>query len=367
LAVAVDRFYTPDEVAATLLEAVNVREVGSCADPTCGQGQLLKSAESEWPHANFSGIDIDSAAIRQVRRDKPHWVVSVGNLMLSRSVARTRAFRSGAACDVLLTNPPFSMGKGKGVRLPKLERRCSVAMAYLLTAIDIFEPSKAVGAIVPESLLFADLDAWARDRLQTRWSIEAVESMPQSTFKGARARASLIVLRPLPPSSAVVTQTRVSDHVASIIDGCLVRGGLPVHQILRADSGALRFVHSTDLGQLSHSDRSMLSRVPKIKRGVVDGNVVLFPRVGMPIEKHVDTVLFRHPVQLSDCVIALRFRSARSAAEAATLVRANFRELVTLYRGTAARYVTVARLVNWLTGLGVAVTVKKNATGDPSG
>ena len=235
-----DRFYTPDSLATTLTDALGVLNVSSCADPNCGHGQLLLSAETQWPKAEFLGLDIDRYAVRRVRRRRPQWTVSVGNLLSPRSLARTQVFRSGSRCDVLLANPPFSMGVRKGVVRPGSSYRCSVAMAHILAAIELLRPKYAIGAIVPESLLYSELDEAARRDLAAKWALEEVLCVPQATFKGTRAHSALIVLRP--NNDDRTTDGVMPTWTANRVAADLVRGGLPVHRApLSREKGFLLF------------------------------------------------------------------------------------------------------------------------------
>ena len=332
------------------MEALDFDRVNSCADPTCGHGQLLLSAEGQWPTARFLGLDIDRQAVRKVRRHRPHWTVSVGDLMSRNSLSKTQIFRSGNACEVLLANPPFSMGASKGVFRPGSLYRCSVAMAHILAAIEFFRPSLGVGVIVPESLLYSDLDETARNDLAIRWSLEKISCVPQLTFKGTRAHSTLVILRPRDnfvtsvPASPITNERNVSAD--------LVRGGLPVHKAVGSRKGGLPFVHSTDLLALA-SGTYRSRKVTAIRRGCALGSLILLPRVGVPSIEQISPVKVTRPVQFSDCVICLRFRCNRSANAAAQLMRADFTSLENLYRGTGARYVTVRRLANWCVAVGI--------------
>ena len=346
----IDRFYTPDTLARTLTDALDFQSVNSCADPTCGHGQLLLSAEAQWPKADFCGLDIDRHAVRKVRRRRPQWIVSVGNLLSPNSLVRTQIFRSRSGCEVLLTNPPFSMGMGKGVVRPGSSYRCSVAMAHILAAIELFRPNRAIGAIVPESLLYSELDEPARDELAAMWVLEEILCVPQSTFNGTRARSTLIVLR---PNNDNVTNARVMPIPTAVgVTADVVRGGLPVHEAIFSPGEGLPLVHSTDLSSLVEGSYQEKTVVP-IGRGCVVGAVILLPRVGVPSIEQISPLEFKQPIQLSDCVIGLRFTSYESANTAANMIRARSDSLVSLYKGTGARYVTVRRVEEWCLTVGI--------------
>ena len=356
-----DRFFTPPRLAKKLTEAVGFQSVQSCADPNCGHGQLLLSAEARWPKARYWGLDIDRRAVRTVLRRRPQWHVSVGDLLSRRSLVRTQVFRTRERCDVLLTNPPFSMGVSKGVVLSGAPYRCSVAMAHILAAIELCRPKYAIGAIVPESLLHSELDDAARCELSATWHLEEILCVPQGTFDGTRAHATMIVLRRSQCKDGAEGGPRV--RVCGDVTADLVRGGLPVHATLLAGGSGLPFVHSTDLTPLvngSYQER----RVCPIGRGCVVGAVILLPRVGVPSLEHLAPLQFERPVQLSDCVIGLRFSSHGAAASTAKVMRAEWETLVSLYKGTGARYITMQRVTDWFRAVGIEVNKKRHSIGN---
>lgn len=310
--------------------------------------------------AHFLGLDIDRRVVRKIRRDRPHWTVSVGDLMSPSSLSRTEIVRSGNVCELLLANPPFSMGATKGVFRPGSSYRCSVAMAHLLAAIELFQPKLGVGAIVPESLLYSDLDETARSDLTIAWTVDELLCVPLSTFKGTRARSTLIALRPKDGDgdSALNMRTRARPSLSAD----LVRGGLPVHEADRVQRGGLPFVHSTDLSTLAGGTYRPSNRVSPIGRGRIIGNVILLPRVGIPSIEQISPLNLARSVQLSDCVIGFRFESHHSAAAAAKIIRAEFESLTSLYRGTGARYVTVRRLEKWCVEVGITPQIARVST-----
>ena len=349
-----DRFYTPDSLASILTEALSFRSIDSCADPTCGHGQLLLSAEAQWPNARYLGLDIDRHAVQKVRRRRPQWTLSVGDLMSPSSLSRTRIVRHQRTCDLLMINPPFSMGASKGVYQPGSSQRCSVAMAHILAAIELFEPTIGVGAIVPESLLYSELDEASRRELSNKWIFEQILSVPQSTFKGTRAHSTIVTLRPkngepLNPSFSPMPK-RLDISVS------LVRGGLPVYKAEFLGRGGIAFVHTTDLLALA-SGAKKTKAVNPIDHGRIAGSVVLLPRVGVPSIEQISPLKFTEPVQLSDCVIAIQFKSYNSAKTAAKAIWSEFDSLLALYKGTGARYVTIRRLAKWLCELGIRTQI----------
>ena len=261
---------------------------------------------------------------------------------------------------MLLTNPPFSMGARKGVVRTGSAYRCSVAMAHILAAIELFRPRYAIGAIVPESLLYSELDEAARQELARTWTLEEAVCVSQATFQGTRAHSALIVLR---PQGGEVGNGGVGPMAtAGGVAADLVRGGLPVHEALSSAEEGIPFVHSTDLVALVDGSYRARNVFP-LERGCVVGPVILLPRVGVPSVEHVSPLEFEQPVQLSDCVIGLRFSSNDAAVRTAEVIRAEADSLIGLYKGTGARYVTVRRVEQWCLSIGIEPYRASGSTG----
>lgn len=345
-----DRFYTPGPMAANLVESI-AGSVQSCVDPACGSGALLRAAEDRFGSTQCMGIDIDRSAITRARRRAPHWTLSVGDIMAPASRSRTEVLAKALRTDLVVCNPPFSMGARKGIFTEFLpQTRTSVAMAHLLAAMELFAPRVGLAAVVPESLMHSELDSPGRNRLATYGGLSVVSEGRNTAFSGARVNTLLITLvrdSRLRPSA--------SPQRSADLPCDLIRGGLPIHEADRLLYGT-PLIHTTDFSALHGMEARRLRRVRRINRGVTSGHVILLPRVGLPNKDHCRPLYLRDTVQLSDCVFALRFTSGKRAASAAARIRYWFTSLSSLYRGTGARYVSQQRLSQWLSDVGFSIS-----------
>lgn len=349
-----DRYYTPESIALQLVDALDYRSVSNCVDPNCGSGRLLFSAESRWPDARFSGLDIDRRAIQRIRKDRPRWIVSVGNLLSSSSISKTYVFQTFRSCDILLLNPPFSMGNSKKFFVDGNAQRISVAMAHIMRAIRLFRPKMGIGAIVPESLLYSELDEHNRDNLYKYWEIDMIKNVPHNTFKGTDVHACIITLQPRDRTLIPIASQTMPNKIGIGVN--IVRGNLPVHRAKFVNNGIFGFIHSTDLKTLNSSIDVATLNIPSLHQGCILGSVILIPRVGVPSFDQIGSYNFTKPVQLSDCVIALCFSTSELALKAASIIRREHDSLVSLYKGTGARYITIKRIAKWLLNLGFEVS-----------
>lgn len=342
----IDRFYTPDEVAHAVAEHVP-RTASGCVDVACGRGALLLAAEDRSPGIRCIGLDTDRSAVRHVQRMRPGWTVSTGDLTNLRSFARTAAWSQLGDAEILLLNPPFSMGAsgGRPCSLIPGSPRTSKAMCFLVTAISHIGPSLAV-ALVPDSLSVSDLDREARAYLSKEWHVRLGASFDHKQFDGAAARTSLLFMsrrnrRARGGARWVASQRRLFGSGIT-----LMRGNVPVHKT--KVGRAMPFVHSSDLIALAHGavPRKRSFEVATPRR--LTGSCVLVPRVGAPSREHVVVYSRETAIVLSDCVIGLRVRNKCLAYNLRDHIISHWPSFRGLYRGTGAPYTTVERLSTWI-------------------
>lgn len=344
-----DQYYTPEDVAKDALKRIDLDvSPRACADTTCGSGRLLDAALSVFGHVSCFGVDRDRNAIAALRRRRPQWTLATGDLLDQHSYARSIARIIPKKTDLLLLNPPFSHRDRKFVDIEYdgKQMKGSIAMAYILRSFSLFEPKHGAVLIVPESLLYSETDATARDALSVRYGLRKVADLNSWTFLGARAHACVVqatasglVIPPVPP--------RRSD--ADGVEVTLNRGCLPVHEWLSVARG-VPYLHSTDIrAVIEHGGVGSIQRRASSERArLVTGWVMLLPRVGMPDLASIRAVHLKRRIRLSDCVIAIESENELVALEVEKRIRAAFSSLEDIYRGTGARYITMARLKSWL-------------------
>jgi len=342
-----DRYYTPRDLAVDLLTDCMPLKPNVCVDSTCGEGNLLEAASTVFGNVKCIGIDRDKKAIDSLRKRKPQWELSVADLLNPNSVNKTHVATNYINSDLLILNPPFSIGRKKihPVEFKGEKIKSSIAMAHVLTSIELFEPKHGAFLIVPESLLYSEADALARELLFSDYTCTVMGDLHCSTFSGARARSVAIKLTPgecvdMDPANSLCYEKTLKIKV--------VRGGLPVHEKTYSRNG-LPYVHTTDLAELiSEKDTAKLSSVRQCTRGHIEGWVILIPRVGVPHLSMLNPVFLQRKVQLSDCVIALSCSSKTGANNIAKRIKSNWTFFENHYKGTGARYTTISRLKDCL-------------------
>jgi hypothetical protein len=186
-------------------------------------------------------------------------------------------------------------------------------MKHIVHACALFEPENAV-LVVPESALFSELDETARAFLRRRFRLRILDAIDDDVFGGVRARTHLIRLertaRPVKVVPGVDTKNQCEIREVTVVRGSL--------QMFRVEAGETPFLHTTDLtrveknGLLEHE----LRHVRRFGGGQVRGHFLLVPRVGNPPRGYRPRLLFsRSDIQLSDCLIALKFKNKQDGVE----------------------------------------------------
>jgi len=342
-----DRYYTPSSVAKEMLAEVLPLKPHICVDSTCGMGSLLDAACDVFGQIKCVGIDSDKNAIRSLRRKNPDWVLSVGDVLNRNSLKKTQAATIGDQFDLLVLNPPFSHNKRKYVDIEYGGKNLkgSVAMAYIMKSIDLFKPASGGVVIVPESLLYSETDAHARDVLSSNFEISLLGELKNCTFRGARAHSLAIRITPTEQSNQITPQFSIKESAVNVT---IIRGGLPVHKML-PQKGGVSFIHTTELPKLANStNTSHLEKTKPISRGTVRGWCVLIPRVGIPKNAYIRAMHIKSYAQLSDCVIALKCPNKMTAQQLEHRIKKYWDSFQKLFRGTGARYITLSRLTQWM-------------------
>ena len=349
-----DRYYTPAKVAD---EIISLAPLGAaplvCIDPTCGSGRLLEAAASIFEDTRCVGLDRDREAIARLRRKRPEWTLHVADLLTATRRAARDTVGAGRSSKLLLLNPPFTHRRRKSVPInyKSDQLEASAAMAYVLRSLEIFKPSLGAVAIVPESLIYSEIDAHARELISAQFQITHLMDLAATTFSGARARTAAIWIGGHGPSAVGSRAPRPKGRVKASIG----RGSIPVHRARFCKSG-IKYLHSVDIRNYL-ADRSTRWRVSsEAKYNCIGAGWHIFlPRVGLPSILFSQPVYVDEPLVLSDCVVQFSFASEEAAVWVGNRLRENWSSLEGVYRGTGARYVTISRLAAWLAAAGVIV------------
>lgn len=352
-----DRYYTPSDLAATLVLACSSRSAGSVADFAVGDGALLHAAKVRWPSARLIGCDIDACALSKVRERLPEAELHQVDFLQSRSPG-CRDVGLHEKYNVVLLNPPFSMRGNQyfDVNIDGKAFRCGRAFAFISWSLSHLAKNGELVAIVPSYSLENELDQNIRTYLTTNLGMEVFAGPKLQTFVGCQVRVSVVRLslsRRRTRVERIPESKKFDSAIGTKVPVRVMRGGLSVVDA-KPQSGGLRFFHSTDLrsnvAPLRYIDVSATKRV-------VRGPALLIPRVGRPNQSSIRIVDFGDRFALSDCVIALQSLDGSGHKKIVDAIIQDWMHFESIYSGTGARFVTIKRLCFWLGEVGFAPVV----------
>ena len=355
-------YYTPPQFAELLIVGLEPERPKGIIDPTVGDGSLLLCSAQHFPNATLYGVDVDQAAVSRCRLALPDAVVSKADALNVSSVARTLVWRGRDMIDTVVINPPFS-GVLTTYRVKAFDQDVvsGLAGAHLLSSIEFYDPD-TVAAILPCSFFHSDRDRDALRTISRRYDVSRAGDLQRSAFAQARASCEIVYLRRRDAFPATLQSVCSESDIPYGISVAgfevgLVRGGVQVHKANRSSlGGELPFIHTKGLAD-SHGVQFMVSPGNK---GVVYGVLVLLPRVGLLLLRHLRVREIGTPIQLSDCVLALCFASLEHARVVCDAMRDDFDSFRRCWAGTGAPYTTVSKVCDYLERLGVACIVASN-------
>lgn len=352
----IDQYFTPKAVASDLLRDTGFRGYNCVVDPTCGSGNLLSAVAELSRNVRCIGIDSDKGVIDELKKTRPNWVLSSADLMDSDSVSKTTAFDVAVGCELLLLNPPYSQNNKKFTTFEYygMPLKCSVAMSFLLQALMTFSPKLGALIIVPESMMYSELDEHARFLVSREYKIECLSELCESTFKGARVRTVAIKLTRVDANAVKDIFSAKSN--AKRFNATVIRGGAQMHKIEKKSSKGAKVIHTVDLVRRYKNIDSFSGYFESKLSGRIKGKAILIPRVGMPNIEKLSITDLKTEVQLSDCVLAMTSHSSEDLEQLYLLIKRNHIEFKSLYRGTGARYLTKGRLEQWLIENGACIS-----------
>ena len=358
----IDEIFTPSHLANELVELATAcrRELGVVADFAAGDGALLRAAVKRQRSLEVVGLDISRTTVHKLQALNSSWQIGSCDFLNPRSRASSPVLRRNRGrVSTALLNPPFSCRGARREQVCLGDKRltCSVAMAFILTAMDYLTPDGQIIAVAPRGVEKSERDEAAWEFLHSMGTVEIVGYPGRGTFPGTTLR-SLLLRFTMGPSTV---RRRASRSLEATQDKrpivSLVRGTVQMHRA-RITSAGMPLVHTTDLsnGQL----RPELRKTSVYGRSCC-GPVVLVPRVGRPMLSKIVRLALRSDMMLSDCVIALECDSADDSVKVQRVIEERWDEFEDSYGGSCAPYISLKALQDVLDRFGFQSEVRRES------
>ena len=342
------------------MATVDGRELGTVADFAVGDGALLRAAVQRQPNLQVVGLDINRTTVRKLQSANSSWQVGICDFLNARSRASSPVLRRNRGrVSTALLNPPFSCrgGRREQVSIGGTRLTCSVAMAFILTAVNYLSPNGQIIAVAPRGVEKSERDEVAWELLRSMGTVEIVGYPDRGAFPGTALRSLLLRFTTgpstagRPPSWGPVAAQDERPVVS------LVRGTVQMHRAAMTNSG-ISLIHTTDL---SNGELSAERRKTSVPGRSCRGPVVLVPRVGRPMLSKVVRLNLRSDTALSDCVIALECASEDDSIKVQEVIEEQWDEFEESYGGSCAPYITLKALQAVLDRFGFQSEVRRES------
>ncbi len=327
--------YTPGDTANALIAAATINEPNSIVDFCAGNGGLLLPALARWPRATLYANDVDRSSFGTLA--DATW--SFVNFLDSGFDDMVRD-EFPLTFDLILLNPPFAFDRAQlhEARGRFADIRCSLAFAFLFTALDYLDADGELLAIMPTSTLKSERDSTARRQLAKFFNSRLISGPRYNRFPGLDVSTYLIGLR---LKQEVKSAVRIADSRPSIhLPWQLTRGAISQPKAKRVlQTGRQGWIHTTSIQSSKIVDRYKLpASMLDVGHKVVGEQSIVLPRVGRV--KIGDIALTSRPELLSDCLLGVTFDDRKLARLVYDGLKDKFSSFAKLYTGTGAPYIT---------------------------
>ena len=335
--------YTPCQTSRQLISATRLVDPQTVADFCAGNGSLLMAAMQRWPNAKYFANDIDLTMQGAVQD-----IIWVSSDFLSSDFETITLSVFPERFDLIVLNPPFSFhctqrGRARG-KFSDIE--CSVAFAFLFTALNYLSDQGELLAVMPTSTLKSERDMEARKCLKQYFKCRIISEPSYDRFSG------------LDVSTYLVGVSRKRTHSEPLIPCDLIlrnnpswtisRGNISVKRSARIEQSGLHgWIHTTSITSSRIRVRYELPRHHVIKnQRFLPTNSLIIPRVGKI--RPGDIVLSKRREILSDCLLGITFDDSSLPPQVLSIIKKNFSSFTDIYSGTGAPYTTHLKVSRYI-------------------
>jgi hypothetical protein len=229
--------------------------------------------------------------------------------------------------------------------------RCGQAVAFVLSAVEYLVTGGQILAILPSNALNSQKDAAAIRYLERKGTLEILNRYGRGTFASCTSQTVSVRFTLSAFSKRQNDGKKTAITKSPRINVEVIRGSSQMHTVGRLRRGLIPVVHSTNL-----AEHSVVGFEGGVREGgkVITGPAVLIPRVGRPDPGKLALYNAMDPIVLSDCVIAIICESASDALYLLNSLIDRWDDVMSLFHGTCAPYITLNDLRNFLTNSGIA-------------
>jgi predicted RNA methylase len=248
-----DRIYTPQPLAAEMVERVRLKHPSTIADFAAGDGGLLRAARNRWVDSTFIATDINPASVALLRRNEPRWRVGQCDFLSRASRVRCRALADlvGRVSLALLT-PPFTCRGGSrwDTQLNGQDVRSGLAMAFVISSIPYLARGGEMVAVLPAGCLWNERDQQAWALLRVFGQVDVLAENGHNTFPGCSPRTVVVRFTNESSADSADDSSKLKRDTSEVTDLTVevIRGRVSMFELNGNHAEVMRpLVHSTEL------------------------------------------------------------------------------------------------------------------------
>jgi hypothetical protein len=230
-------------------------------------------------------------------------------------------------------------------------------MAFVLHAFEHICIDGEIMAILPAGSMGAERGREAWLQLRQHATINVLSQHDHKTFVECFPTTNLVHITrgSVNETDRLAVMSSFKPPLVSKTPVMIQRGTIQMHSVPK---GRAPLAHSSDLTQFR---LALNGHRAKSDQSSVSGHFVAICRVGNPKKDKVALHFAASEIVISDCIIALRCSSKATAKRLHSGITTQWPKLASLYTGTGARYITVAKVAAFVRNLGFVVEPHANA------
>jgi len=216
------RYYTPNDVSLTLVNAMTGVRPKLVIELGAGDCSLASAAHRKWKNASFVTVDTDLAAGTSLARsatDTAHFHYAYD--ALDDELAERIGVSLGSV-DVGLCNPPYvrprwRVGFGRILEEAGLSgalksvHDAGADLLFIAQNLRLLRRSGKLGLILPDGLITGEKFRGVREVLLREHRVESVVQLPRSVFEKTEAQTYLLVMSKRDGETQSVQLSRMND------------------------------------------------------------------------------------------------------------------------------------------------------------
>lgn len=188
------KFYTPPEIAESLIDLLPNRAYSNVIDICCGSWSLLKAAQKRFGQSKFVGVDVDSDAEASCFEGAKFYCKD----------GRSFAISEKRKYDLILSNPPFGYLKDDERLLKNMVASENVIQALLNKRYEnemmqanllLSSPNGILLFILPITFLEGDTYLAIRRDLCQKYTIDSIIYLPVETFGSSKISTFALIMK----------------------------------------------------------------------------------------------------------------------------------------------------------------------------